>query len=167
MTHTYDYPRPAVTTDAVIFSTHTGEKQVLLIQRRHDPYRDHWALPGGFLDEDEDPELGVARELEEETSLTGVPLHQLGFWGRPGREPRGHTVSLVYWAIVDGSLLNPAAADDASRSARGGQPTEARASPLCGAGSAHLNPQGSPVARSWPRVLLTAPSLSSGPTTRG
>ena len=113
MTHTYEYPRPAVTTDAVIFSRHNGEWQVLLIQRRNDPYQDHWALPGGFLDEDEDPDHGVVRELEEETSLTGVSLRQLGFWGRPGRDPRGHTVSLVYWTVVDGSRLAPAAADDA------------------------------------------------------
>ena len=113
MSHTYDYPRPAVTTDAVLFSKHSGGWEVLLIQRKHDPYQDHWALPGGFLDESEDPDAGVARELEEETSLTGIDLRQLGFWGRPGRDPRGHTVSLVYWAIVDGNRLNPAAADDA------------------------------------------------------
>lgn len=113
MNHTYDYPRPAVTTDAVLFSKHSAHWEVLLIQRKHDPYQDQWALPGGFLDENEDPDAGVARELEEETSLAGIDLWQLGFWGRPGRDPRGHTVSLVYWAIVDGNEVAPAAVDDA------------------------------------------------------
>jgi len=113
MSYTYDYSRPAVCTDTVLFSRHSGEWQVLLIQRRHDPYQGHWALPGGFLDENEDPDLGVARELAEETSLTGIALQPLGFWGHPRRDPRGHTVSLAYWGVVDGNELEPAAADDA------------------------------------------------------
>lgn len=113
MSHTYAYPRPAVTTDAVVFSRHLGEWHVLLIQRKHEPFKDHWAFPGGFLDENEDPDLGVARELEEETSLHDVAMEKLGFWGRPGRDPRGHTISLVYWAVVDGARLSPEAADDA------------------------------------------------------
>lgn len=113
MQYSYQYPRPAVTTDAVLFSGHHDGWQVLLIQRKNAPYRDHWALPGGFLDDNEDPDHGVARELEEETSLTGIELEPLGFWGRPGRDPRGHTVSLAYWAIVDGEQLQPVAADDA------------------------------------------------------
>lgn len=113
MSHTYAYPRPAVTTDAVLFSKHLGIWHVLLIQRKHDPFKDAWALPGGFLDEFEDPSHGVARELEEETSLRGIGLNPLGFWGRPDRDPRGHTISLAYWTVVDGGRLDPVAADDA------------------------------------------------------
>lgn len=113
MSFSYQYPRPAVTTDAVVFSRHLGEWHVLLIQRKNPPFQHHWALPGGFLDENEDPDLGVARELKEETSLDGIPLEPLGFWGRPGRDPRGHTVSLVYWGVADGGVLNPVAQDDA------------------------------------------------------
>jgi len=114
MSFTYNYPRPAVTTDAILFSRHLGEWHVLLIQRKHEPFKDCWAFPGGFLDENEDPDLGVIRELEEETSIRGVAMKPLGFWGRPGRDPRGHTVSLVYWTVVDGDRLDPKAADDAS-----------------------------------------------------
>lgn len=113
MTFTYDYPRPAVTTDAVLLSREGGRWSVLLIQRKNEPFRHYWALPGGFLDEDEDPARGVARELEEETGITGIPLQPLGFWGRPGRDPRGHTVSLVYWARLDGPRPTGRVADDA------------------------------------------------------
>jgi len=113
MTATYEYPRPAVTTDAVLLSREEDGWHVLLIQRRNEPFRDQWALPGGFLDESEDPDRGVARELEEETGITGIPLQPLGFWGRPGRDPRGHTVSLVYWARLEGPRPAGKAADDA------------------------------------------------------
>ena len=113
MSHTYDYPRPAVTVDAILFSKHPGAWHILLIQRKNEPYQHHWALPGGFLDENEDPDHAAPRELAEETSLHDIPLQPLGFWGRPGRDPRGHTVSLVYWTTVDGSTLTPQAADDA------------------------------------------------------
>lgn len=113
MSVTYQYPRPAVTTDTVLLSREDGRWSVLLIQRRNEPFQDHWALPGGFLDENEDPAQGVARELEEETGITGIPLQPLGFWGRPGRDPRGHTVSLVYWARLEGPRPDAEAADDA------------------------------------------------------
>ncbi len=113
MSVTYEYPRPAVTTDAVLFGRGDGSWSVLLIQRKNAPFRDYWALPGGFLDQDEDPAHGAARELEEETGLTGVDLQPLGFWGQPGRDPRGHTVSLVYCARLEGPRPLGEAADDA------------------------------------------------------
>jgi len=114
MTYTYKYPRPAVTVDAVVLSRGLADWQVLLIKRKHEPYKNMWALPGGFVDQNEDPDQAVHRELEEETSLTNVHLQQLGFWGRPGRDPRGHTVSLVYWGTVDENSVTPVAADDAA-----------------------------------------------------
>lgn len=110
MSHTYDYPRPAVTVDSVLLS----DAHVLLIRRKNPPFQNGWALPGGFLDENEDPAHGAARELAEETSLTGIPLEPLGFWGTPGRDPRGHTISLVYRATVDRQSLHPKPADDAT-----------------------------------------------------
>lgn len=114
MSFTYEYPRPAVTTDVVLFSRENDQWRVLLIQRMKDPFRDCWALPGGFLDPDEDPEDGAARELEEETGIRGPTLKPLGFWGRPGRDPRGHTISLVYWAIIEGPYPEAVAGDDAT-----------------------------------------------------
>jgi len=113
MSFTYKYPRPAVTVDAVLFSKQNNEWHVLLIQRKNEPFQNCWALPGGFLDENESPAIAVARELEEETTLTNIELQELGFFGEPKRDPRAHTVSLVYWSIVDANTLTPTAADDA------------------------------------------------------
>ena len=114
MSYTYPYPRPAVTTDVALFSRQESAWHVLLIQRKNAPFQDHWALPGGFLDENEAPETGAARELEEETNLSAIALSPLGFWGEPGRDPRGHTVSLVFWATTD-TDQSPVAKDDAKK----------------------------------------------------
>ena len=116
MSYLYKYPRPAVTVDAITFRpTVDGSYEVLLIQRKHEPFKGMWAFPGGFVDEGEDPNDAVHRELEEETKITGMKFSQLGFWGRPGRDPRGHTVSLVYWGVSQNSDLTPEAADDAQK----------------------------------------------------
>jgi len=104
MNFTYQYPRPAVTVDAVVFSKDETYWQVLLIQRKNEPFQDHWALPGGFLDENEDPDHAVLRELKEETTLTDIALQPYSFWGRPGRDPRGHTVSL--WLLRNFSTIH-------------------------------------------------------------
>lgn len=83
----YDYPHPAVTTDIVVFALRDGAPHVLLIQRRHPPYQDQWALPGGFLDIDEDLEDCARRELAEETGVRAVTLEQLHTFGRPDLSP--------------------------------------------------------------------------------
>ncbi len=114
MMYTYPYPHPALTTDALLLrSAEDGRLEVLLIRRRHDPYAGLWALPGGFVDEGEAPEETVRRELEEETGLTDLPLQQLATFGRPGRDPRGWTVSVVFWAQTQ-APLHPRAGDDAA-----------------------------------------------------
>jgi len=113
MSYTYQYPRPAVAADAVILSQKNGEWEVLLIQRKNEPFKDQWALPGGFVDENEDPDLAVHRELQEETSLTDITLEPISFWGRPGRDPRGHIISLVYRGIISKNDHHPVASDDA------------------------------------------------------
>lgn len=114
MPFTYDYPRPAVTVDAVVLRpSSAGSSEVLLIQRLHAPFQGQWALPGGFVDADEDPDLAVLRELEEETKITNLTLTQFGIWGKPGRDPRGHTISLVYLSTTANSSLIATAADDA------------------------------------------------------
>ncbi len=114
--YTYDYPRPMVTVDAAILSMRGGKRHVLLIRRGRPPFEGTWALPGGFVEIDEPLEAAVARELAEETGLTGVVLRQLHTFGEPGRDPRGRSISVVYWgeappdAVVTGG-------DDAAEAA--------------------------------------------------
>jgi 8-oxo-dGTP diphosphatase len=108
---TYDYPRPGVTTDAVVVRF-APDAQVLLIQRKAEPFKDGWALPGGFLDQHEDLDACVRRELAEETGLTGVDLYPLANFSRPGRDPRGWTVSAAYVGIAR-DAAEPKAGDDA------------------------------------------------------
>ena len=105
----YDYPRPAVTADIVLLS---GDA-VLLIKRRLTPFEGCWALPGGFMDIDETLADAAARELEEETGITGVPLRQLRVFDAPGRDPRGRTISVVFLADI-GDRPKPRAGDDAA-----------------------------------------------------
>ncbi len=102
MPYNYEYPRPALTVDCVIFGfDQSSQLKVLLIQRAHDPFKDHWALPGGFVDMEEDLEHAALRELEEETGVTNVFIEQLYTFGRPGRDPRGRVVSVAYYALVN------------------------------------------------------------------
>ncbi|HEY7543411.1 MAG TPA: NUDIX hydrolase [Blastocatellia bacterium] len=111
--HCYDYPRPAVTVDIILFRRgRAGRIEVLLIERGREPFRGHWAFPGGFVDRDESLEDAAARELKEETGLEGIAFNQLGAFGDPGRDPRGHTVSIAYTALLDNDC-EPVAADDA------------------------------------------------------
>lgn len=91
----------SVTTDCVIFFENENKPKVLLVRRKKDPYKDHWALPGGFLEEDEPLETGAKRELQEETGLRVERLEQLHTFGTPGRDPRGRTISITYWGKVD------------------------------------------------------------------
>ncbi len=112
MSFTYPYPRPAVTADVVLFAVRDG-LELLLIQRRSPPYEGRWALPGGFLDLDEELETAAGRELEEETGLRVRALEQLGAYGKVGRDPRGRTVSVAYLAFQWGAPPEADAGDDA------------------------------------------------------
>jgi 8-oxo-dGTP diphosphatase len=101
---TYDWPRPALTVDVALFTV-VGELQdlrlqVLLVERGEAPFRGRWALPGGFVREDEDLPAAALRELAEETGVRDVFLEQVAAIGTPGRDPRGHTVTVVYVALV-------------------------------------------------------------------
>lgn len=102
MSFTYEYPRPSVTVDCILFGFDDAELKILLIQRGGEPFRGKWALPGGFLDVDTDPglEFAAKRELEEETGLTDVFMEQLYSFGDMGRDPRGRTVSVGYFALL-------------------------------------------------------------------
>ena len=114
MPYTYDYPRPALTVDCVVFGFDGGDLKVLLIRRDLPPHKGKWALPGGFVGEDEAIDDAARRELEEETGLTKVFLEQLYTFGDPGRDPRGHTVSVAHFALVKLADHEARAASDAS-----------------------------------------------------
>ena len=117
MPFTYEYPRPAVTVDVVLFAMRADDLAVLLVKRKGPPFKGHWALPGGFVDEHEPLERAAARELSEETGIGGVSLEQLGAFGDPGRDPRGHTVSVAYLAFVVAESHHVEAGDDAAEAA--------------------------------------------------
>jgi len=111
--YTYEYPRPSVTVDTVLFTIRSGELAVLMIRRGGPPFKGHWALPGGFVEENESLERAAARELQEETGVVQTVLEQLGAFGDPGRDPRGHTVSVAFYAFLV-ATTRPVAADDAA-----------------------------------------------------
>ena len=113
MAHTYEYPRPSVTVDGLIFRIMGGRLEVLLIQRKKEPFKGQWALPGGFMEMDESPEEGVVREVQEETGLKLDAVLQLGAYGAVNRDPRGRTVSIAYIAFVE-DRVEAKAADDAA-----------------------------------------------------
>jgi 8-oxo-dGTP diphosphatase len=113
----YAYPHPAVTTDVVLFSIRNGKLTLLLVRRGGEPFKDHWALPGGFLDIDEDLEDCALRELQEETGISGLYLEQLRTYGRPGRDPRERVISVAYYALAPSEGLTPRAASDATAAA--------------------------------------------------
>ena len=100
MSYTYDYPRPMVTVDVVIFTVRENELEVLLIQRKGEPFAGDWALPGGFVNMDESLEAAASRELKEETGLLEAYLEQLYTYGDPDRDPRGRVISVAYYALI-------------------------------------------------------------------
>src|SRR5690606_25959161 len=101
-----------VTVDIIVISPSNDGPQLLLIQRKKEPFAGHWALPGGFVDEGEDLPDAARRELQEETGIEVFGLTQLGAFGKPGRDPRHHTVSVAFMTKVNASTI-AVAADDA------------------------------------------------------
>lgn len=114
--YTYEYPRPSVTVDIVVYGYDGGKQlKLLLIQRGSDPYKGSWALPGGFVDMDEDLETAALRELEEETGVKDLYLEQLYTFGTPGRDPRGRVISVAYFSLVNLQDHPAVAASDATK----------------------------------------------------
>ncbi len=113
-TFTYDYPHPAVATDIAVFSLQEGRLVVLLIRRKISPYEGDWALPGGFLKEDEDIDDCARRELQEETGVRSALLHHFGNFSAPNRDPRGRVISIAYVALTPTMDHRIEAASDAA-----------------------------------------------------
>ena len=111
--YTYQYPRTCVTADTLIFRKMNSKWHILLIERGNEPFKACWALPGGFVEMDEDLDTAAARELQEETHLEGIELHQLYAFGAPDRDPRHRTITIAYWGI-DNSGKTATPGDDAA-----------------------------------------------------
>ncbi len=109
-----DYPRPSVTVDVIIFTLRDNDLQVLLIKREHPPFKEMWAIPGGFVGIDESLEEAVLRELEEEAGVHDVYLEQLYTFGDVGRDPRGRVITVAYFALIPAPAPSPRAGDDAA-----------------------------------------------------
>ncbi len=122
MPHTYEYPRPALTVDLVVFALGTtaeGELdlRVMLIERDLAPFEGEWALPGGFVRVDETLDEAARRELAEETGLTEIYLEQLYTFGAVDRDPRERVVTVAYYALVNPAGHKVEASTDARRAA--------------------------------------------------
>ena len=115
--YTYEWPRPALTTDIVVFrydekAEDPGHRlQLLLIKRKNEPFKDYWALPGGYVEEGESLVQGALRELKEETGITNLELTQVAAFGDPGRDPRGWQVTVGFYGVTDSAWAE--AGDDA------------------------------------------------------
>ncbi|MBP5536036.1 MAG: NUDIX hydrolase [Bacteroidales bacterium] len=115
MSYTYQYPRPSLTADCVVFSIVEGRVSVLLIRRANAPFKGQWAFPGGFLDMDETVEECARRELREETGLDLGNLEQLKVFSTVDRDPRGRTVTVAFVAVV--GHVEVCGGDDAAEAA--------------------------------------------------
>lgn len=118
------YERPSVTVDSLVFTVVNEESnnyrklpkkifKVLLIKRKHQPFKDYWAIPGGFINMDENLDDAAIRELKEETNIDDIYLEQLYTYGDCGRDPRTRVISCCYMALVDSSNFDVKANDDA------------------------------------------------------
>jgi 8-oxo-dGTP diphosphatase len=112
--HCYPYERPSLTADAVIWTIRDRRWTVLLIERRSEPFADCWALPGGFVEPNEQVNDAARRELSEEAGIACGSMHIIGCFGGPNRDPRGWTVSGAYYSFVSPNTM-PRAGSDASR----------------------------------------------------
>jgi 8-oxo-dGTP diphosphatase len=102
-----------VTVDIVIFTLREGDLQVLLVKRKNPPFQGQWAIPGGYVEQNESLEDAATRELFEETHVQGMHIEQLYTFGDPGRDPRGRVVTVAYFALVPAPMAVQAG-DDAA-----------------------------------------------------
>ncbi len=112
--YTYQYPRAAVTTDALVFVKENNRQFILLIERMNEPFKNKWALPGGFIEMDETLENACKRELEEETGLKVDKMTQFKTYDAVDRDPRHRTISTIFFAELD-KKQKVKGGDDAAR----------------------------------------------------
>jgi 8-oxo-dGTP diphosphatase len=108
----YDYPRPLVTVDCIVCKKTNTKPQILLIRRGNDPFQHCWALPGGFIEMDEELESAAQRELHEETGIDNINLTQFKAYGSVGRDPRGRTISVIFYSFINENQTHQIRAGD-------------------------------------------------------
>lgn len=122
------HKKPSLTVDIIIFNENNNKNntngintnrinidginennknEFILIRRKNEPFKNHWAIPGGFVDYGETVENAVIREAKEETGIDVKLEKLLGVYSEPNRDPRGHTVTIVYLAIGDFDKIKP------------------------------------------------------------
>ena len=111
--YTYDYPRPAVTADVAVLRL-DEVPEILLIQRLDPPFKDMWALPGGFMEMEETLLETARRELMEETRIRAGELIRFDSYDKPERDPRGRTITQVFVMIWKEEMGHPKAGSDAA-----------------------------------------------------
>lgn len=109
-----EFPKPSVTVDIVVFTIKDNDLKVLLVKRGIEPFKNKWALPGGFVKINESLEQAAKRELEEETGVRNVYLEQLYTFGNPKRDPRGRVITVAYMALINSSNIKLQATTDVS-----------------------------------------------------
>jgi 8-oxo-dGTP diphosphatase len=90
-----------ISVDSTVFGYTEGELKVALIERKNDPFAGMWAIPGGFMEGNETIEEAAVRELKEETGIEDVYLEQFHVFNKPGRDPRGPTVTIALFALIN------------------------------------------------------------------
>ena len=111
--YSYEYPRPALTADVAVLRLE-GIPEILLVERRDSPFAGMWALPGGFMEIEESLEEAARRELMEETGIKAGELIRYDTYDKPGRDPRGRTVTQVFVMIWKETMGKPMADSDAN-----------------------------------------------------
>lgn len=104
MVYQYKYPRPSVSVDLVVLANRSESAEILLIQRKHEPFKNHWALPGGFMNIDETLEQAAIRELREETGVSVSEVRQVGTFSSVDRDPRGRVVTTAFLIELDQAI---------------------------------------------------------------
>lgn len=102
-----------ISVDSVIFGYSSEKLKIALIKRKNEPFEGMWALPGGFVEGEETVEEAAARELEEETSIKDVYMEEFGVFSKRGRDPRGPTVTVAFFSLIDSTRSQLAATEDA------------------------------------------------------
>ena len=109
----FDKDRFYVTVDAIVFTILNNELKIIIIKRKIPPFKGSFALPGGFVNLDEDLYSAAERELKEETGVSNIILKKLKPFGKVGRDPRGRVITIPYLAIISGKNVKLHSTTDA------------------------------------------------------